>query len=229
MNRGSWAAGAKPKGVIGIRVAVRASGLRRCFIQPVLGSETCTKVLFMLHRLLIPRTCLRFISFCLLGFRFRLERATITDDVHVCQSFCLFMTDFQLRKPVHLRPGRHTSAMLHRDGVCAFCRVYSDLQSALSTRRLRLERRHNAAGKQQNCRKSDRAHHPDSPHPVTDPSIPPSKLRIVAAVSSGGAARASRDSGKDCLDSGELTKIDQCRIQLFAVSQACIFIGPRLK
>src|SRR4029077_4916047 len=52
--------------------------------------------------------------------------------------------------------------------VCAVCRVYSDFESALSTKRLRRERRYHAAGKQQNCRKSDRVNHPDSQPPVTD-------------------------------------------------------------
>jgi hypothetical protein len=67
-----WIVGSlsEAEGAIGIRVAVRASGLRRCFIPPVRGSDICTKVLFMVHRLPITPNMLAFYFFLFTGLSF---------------------------------------------------------------------------------------------------------------------------------------------------------------
>jgi hypothetical protein len=111
---------------------------------------------------------LRFISLSLLGFRFASLRATITDNVPVCQSFCLLVIDFPAPRSASLGrqvvpiPGPALEIRAAGDTTCLIQQLI--IESAFEFEKY--------------CGRFD--------------------LR----------RRGHRDSGKDCVDSRDLTKID---------------------
>jgi hypothetical protein len=74
MNRASWAARAKPKAPLEFELPFEDPVCAAVSSNPYWGSDICTKVLFMVHRLPVTPIMLAFYFFLFTGLSFQTRK-----------------------------------------------------------------------------------------------------------------------------------------------------------